>query len=262
MRYSLTAQASPATPVMTLDNINRTLERLFREGASDLIVQIPEKDEDAFEMLFRLDRLAVDPFPRVYLILDRPLPFALPSYVVSCFFPPVSPQNVAQWIESFQPDIQIRTPPERMMDRYCSEMLLRLGISPHLRGFRLLRLALLYLLNQPSGAPVSMMYELYPAVSEQTGKPVPQIEHSMRHAIETGWLRADLREIESFFGYTTRDDKPTPSNSAFLMTVAERIRLRLFDRVETDTISREMQRLDAASPADLASSVPYRKETM
>ena len=55
---------------------------------------------------------------------------------------------------------------------------MRLGISPHLKGFRMLRLALLYLLAKPEYEDVQMMSELYPAIAAQTGRTVSMVEHS------------------------------------------------------------------------------------
>ena len=49
----------------------------------------------------------------------------------------------------------------------------------------------------------------------------------MRHAIECAWMRADINTIQTFFGYTVEAHRDTPSNSAFIHMVADRVRMRL-----------------------------------
>ena len=40
-------------------------------------------------------------------------------------------------------------------------------------------------------------------------------------------MRADINTIQTFFGYTVEAHRDTPSNSAFIHMVADRVRMRL-----------------------------------
>ena len=103
-------------------------------------------------------------------------------------------------------------------------------------------LPVLYLLDRPQLTFLRIMDDLYPYIAEKMHTSVSIVEHSMRTAIETAWLRADLETLDAFFGYSTKAGKPTPSNSAFLYTVVDRIRHQL-DR-STQTIAHYMRRYD------------------
>ena len=81
--------------IMNESNAEEILERIYREGASDLIVDLPDRDDAALRMLHRLSTLPIDPMPRVYLVLNRPLPFDLPDFVLYCFYRPITEEALA-----------------------------------------------------------------------------------------------------------------------------------------------------------------------
>ncbi len=219
------------------------LERLYRDTPDILLVDLPQDDSTAAELLYAICTLPLEYPPLLFLLTNRPLPIIPPEEVVCCLQKPIEVPALLSRIRMFSdlPSVPKRT--KRLYDRVCSDMLLTLGVSPHLQGFEMLRHGAMYLLKTEEATDIRIMYELYPAVAKATGTNVSIVEHAMRHAIEAAWMRADLSALDAFFGYTTRDNKPTPSNSAFLFTLAERVRMRL-NGVSTDSIAKELRRYE------------------
>ncbi len=221
------------------------LEYLFRAPCNTLLLMLPADDDKAMTLLQEVVDLPLMHPPRLYLITDRIIPFPLPSSVIDCFQLPTEPETI---LSRMQETETVSVPPllsSRLTDRICSESLLQLGVSPRLQGYEMLRLGVQFLLLRPITAEMHIMTDLYPVVAKQTGTSVSKVEHAMRNAIETAWMRADYNELEAFIGYTTRESKPTPSNSAFLYMLAERVRMRLEGFGQTDSIAKQMLRFGA-----------------
>lgn len=233
--YGFTAPSRTETP-------DALIEHLFRVRTDALLLLLPKEDADAAELLARIDSVAEDQPLRVFLLTDRPIPFPLVERVTDCFMLPCPAETLVKRMRLF---CEVETPipvTAKAADRICSETLLRLGVSPRLQGFEMLRLAAQHLLGASDPNGVRMMTEVYPIVAARTGTSVSIVEHGMRQAIETAWMRAELSELEAFAGYTTRESKPTPSNSAFLYLLVERIKLKLGGSGSTHAILREMSR--------------------
>ena len=109
----------------------------------------------------------------------------------------------------------------------CSAELFSLGVPPHLQGYHLLREAIKLVNCAEHPSALSVMKDIYPATARLCGTSVSMAEHAMRHAIECAWMRADINTIQTFFGYTVEAHRDTPSNSAFIYMVADRVRMRL-----------------------------------
>lgn len=232
----------PLSEPVSLPNGYAAVEYLYRIEAEAMLWNVPASDSEILEVLMLLQLLPVRRLPRLFLLVSRPLPFRLPELVEYCFQGPVDPETILKRIVDAPPNEALYREPESMRDRHCSALLLRLGVAPHLQGFEILRLALLYLLGTPNPTEVRVMQELYPLLAAATGSTASVVEHAMRAAIETAWLRADLNELDAFFGYTTNTNKATPSNSAFLFALMERIRARMDG--QSDGVIREMRRLE------------------
>ena len=52
-----------------------------------------------------------------------------------------------------------------------------------------------------------------------------RVERAIRHAIEISWIRGDLKMMEEIFGNSIDFDRSKPTNSEFLTTIADRIKL-------------------------------------
>ena len=89
-----------------------------------------------------------------------------------------------------------------------------LGISANLKGYYYLRYAI-----------ELMTKVIYPKVAERFDTTPLSAERAIRHAIETGWNRANVDFSDKLFGYTVEPNKAKPTNSEFIATVADYILL-------------------------------------
>ena len=67
--------------------------------------------------------------------------------------------------------------------------------------------------------------ELYPELATKFDTTVSRVERTIRHAIEVSWNRGDWDLMEEIFGHSVDIDKAKPTNSEFIVTVADKLRL-------------------------------------
>ena len=99
----------------------------------------------------------------------------------------------------------------------------KIGYPTNIKGFQYVRHAIYLMMEDDQHK--SMMKEIYPAVAEKFGTTVSCVERNIRHGIENAWIHGSMKYIDEVFGFTVDADKGKPTNTAFIMTVAERIRL-------------------------------------
>ena len=98
-----------------------------------------------------------------------------------------------------------------------SEILLLLGISVKLNGYRYLQEALFRMVLQPDQ---SITKELYPAVAQALGVTGAQVERSIRGAIQSAWKHRKEEVWQLYFsGPPVR-----PTNALFISRLADGLR--------------------------------------
>lgn len=105
-----------------------------------------------------------------------------------------------------------------------SKMLHDLGIPSHIKGYQFLRDAVYMLFDKPEIIG-GITKELYPELANRYDTTVSRVERAIRHAIEVSWNRGDIRLMESIFGHSVDIDKAKPTNSEFIVTIADKLRL-------------------------------------
>ena len=102
-----------------------------------------------------------------------------------------------------------------------SELLLLLGISIKLHGFRYLREAVALMIEDPEQ---SITKELYPAVARICGCSPSQVERSIRGAIGDGWDHRDQRIWRLYFLPDGQGRELRPTNAVFVTRIADGIK--------------------------------------
>lgn len=108
-----------------------------------------------------------------------------------------------------------------------SNMLHNLGVPTHLKGYSYIREGICYLchLNEAS---YFMTKDIYPKIAAKFKTTTSRVERAMRHAIEVSWSRGELMLMEDLFGYSVDYERSKPTNSEYITTVADRIKLKMF----------------------------------
>lgn len=105
-----------------------------------------------------------------------------------------------------------------------SKMLHDLGIPSHIKGYQFLRDAVNMIFDNPNMIG-GITKELYPELADKYNTTVSRVERSIRHAVEVSWNRGDIELMEKIFGHSVDIDRAKPTNSEFIVTVADKLRL-------------------------------------
>lgn len=107
-----------------------------------------------------------------------------------------------------------------------SKMLHSLGIPSHIKGYQYIRESIMLIYKNPYIIG-GITKELYPEVAERYKTTSSRVERAIRHAIEVSWNRGDYEYMEELFGHSVDYDRAKPTNSEFIATVADKLRLDL-----------------------------------
>ena len=105
-----------------------------------------------------------------------------------------------------------------------TKVLHELGVPSHIKGYSYIRESISEILFHPDMVG-AITKELYPKIAEEFNTTVSRVERSIRHAIEVSWNRGNWDYMQEIFGYSVDIDKAKPTNSEFIITVADKLRL-------------------------------------
>ncbi len=111
-----------------------------------------------------------------------------------------------------------------------TKILHELGIPSHIKGYQYIREGITILYNKPELIG-GITKELYPEIASKFDTTVSRVERAIRHAIEVSWNRGNWQLMEDIFGHSVDIDKAKPTNSEFIVTVADKLRLE-FHKIE------------------------------
>lgn len=106
-----------------------------------------------------------------------------------------------------------------------TNLLHSLGIPSHIKGYNYIRDGV-EMLYKDSSLVGSITKELYPAIALSYDTTSSRVERAIRHAIEVSWMRGDYNLMEEIFGNSVDYDRSKPTNSEFIVTLADRLKLQ------------------------------------
>jgi two-component system response regulator (stage 0 sporulation protein A) len=105
-----------------------------------------------------------------------------------------------------------------------TKMLHELGMPSHIKGYQYIREGIIMIYNNPDIIG-GITKELYPDIATKFDTTVSRVERAIRHAIEVSWNRGNWDLMEEVFGHSVDIDKAKPTNSEFIVTIADKLRL-------------------------------------
>lgn len=99
-----------------------------------------------------------------------------------------------------------------------------LGVPSHIKGYQYIKEGIMLIYENPSMIG-GITKELYPEIAKKYNTTVSRVERAIRHAIEVSWNRGDWDLMDEIFGHSVDVDKAKPTNSEFIVTVADKLRL-------------------------------------
>ena len=106
-----------------------------------------------------------------------------------------------------------------------SSMLHNLGIPSHVKGYKYIREGIMLLYSSEDSMHL-ITKEIYPEIALKFNATSSRVERAIRHAIEISWIRGDLKLMENIFGNSIDFERSRPTNSEFLTTIADRLKLK------------------------------------
>ena len=110
-----------------------------------------------------------------------------------------------------------------MEEKKITSMLLRLGLSPDLSGFRYLADAIRIWAAAEPEKP-SFTKEIYPSVAEKYGTQTKRVDRNIRHAIDTLGIRVPLERTAEILGVDIDAYPDGFTNSQFIALCALKIK--------------------------------------
>lgn len=109
-------------------------------------------------------------------------------------------------------------------EQVISGLMLELGIPAHLKGYQYLRTAITMCVDDMEliGSVTKL---LYPELAKKYATTVQKIERAIRNAIEVSWERGNSELFEKLFGYSNSSEHNRPTNSEYIASVADYVRL-------------------------------------
>ena len=207
------------------------LERYMEERTDVLLIDLELPGIDGLEIVEAVCSLPLLRRPQLFVMAGEGTAGALEHMgdeIAYCFLKPLDPRKAASQLYALtRGETPALRPDLGYVEYLVTRTLFSLGVPPHLQGYHLLREAIKLVNCAEHPSALSVMKDIYPATARLCGTSVSMAEHAMRHAIECAWMRADINTIQTFFGYTVEAHRDTPSNSAFIYMVADRVRMRL-----------------------------------
>ena len=99
-----------------------------------------------------------------------------------------------------------------------------LGVPSHIKGYQYIREGISLVYQNPEIVG-GITKELYPEIAKKYSTTVSRVERAIRHAIEVSWNRGNWQLMEDIFGHSVDIDKAKPTNSEFIVTIADKLRL-------------------------------------
>lgn len=179
------------------------LEYLRKEEIDKRVIIVTAYNN--LEMIRRVSELGAD-----YFMLK---PFELSDLekrILECFNKNLEKTN----IDINQKNLQIS----------ITKILHELGIPSHIKGYQYIRegISLIYDNQDMIGG---ITKSLYPKLAKTFDTTNSRVERAIRHAIEVSWNRGDWDLMEDIFGHSVDIDKAKPTNSEFIVTIADKLRL-------------------------------------
>lgn len=118
--------------------------------------------------------------------------------------------------------MHMRVYQNKNIDERLSNIFIRAGIPPHIKGYQFLREAVKLSVSYPDMINC-ITKKLYPTVASTFNTSPSKVERAIRHAIEVAWNRGKIENINSIFGIKIYNKGEKPTNGEPIALVADKI---------------------------------------
>ena len=133
--------------------------------------------------------------------------------------------NIYEGIKSNNELIELQ---DKGIQIQVTNILHALGIPSDIKGYQFIRSAILMLYDNP-GLIGRITKKIYPDLAIKFNTSIERVERAIRHAIDVSCLRGDIDLMEEIFGHSVDVEKAKPTNSEFIVTIADKLRLDMIN---------------------------------
>jgi len=108
------------------------------------------------------------------------------------------------------------------LEKKITDVFLTVGISANILGFKFLREAIKLVIEKPRMIN-AVTKELYPVIAEKFNSSPSKVERAIRHAIEVGWARGKIENLNIMFGVKIYGKNDRPTNGEFIALIADQL---------------------------------------
>lgn len=121
-------------------------------------------------------------------------------------------------------EVKLEEAKDNKIELAISKLLHSLGIPSHIRGYQYIRESV-YMMYENPDMIGGITKCIYPEIASRFDTTASRVERAIRHAIEVSWTRGDYDLMEELFGHSVDYDRSKPTNSEFIATLADNLRL-------------------------------------
>lgn len=121
-------------------------------------------------------------------------------------------------------EVELEETKDNKIELAISKLLHSLGIPSHIRGYQYIRESI-YMMYENPDMIGGITKCIYPEIANRFDTTASRVERAIRHAIEVSWTRGDYDLMEELFGHSVDYDRSKPTNSEFIATLADNLRL-------------------------------------
>lgn len=241
------------TVVAVASDGEAALEALAKLAIDVVILDVAMPRLDGIAVLERLRGMQLSPRPRIIVlsalgredIMHRLTNLGADYYVVK----PIDLDVLAQRIRQFGYDESVAPPSEEprpsvatprpaattrkgaaSRELQITELLHRLGVPAHMKGYLYLRDAVQMVLEDDRLLAGGLTKRLYPMVADKYQSSAGGVEAAIRNALTAWWERGNRELFDSLTGRNGAKRAKIPTNSAMIAELADQIRFENRER--------------------------------
>ena len=197
-----------------------------------IVLDLIMPNKDGMSVLKDLKKLNIDIFSKIIVATSYNDPKTIrkiSEYGISYFI--LKPFSMTDLEEKIKDTCEIEEDSKKVIDfkqgnlqLSITHILHELGIPSHIKGYQYIREAIDIIYKRPDVIG-GITKELYPELAHKFDTTVSRVERAIRHAIEVSWNRGSWDLMEEIFGHSVDIDKAKPTNSEFMVTIADKLKL-------------------------------------
>lgn len=212
--------------VYTASNGIDTLAILEQHTPDILVLDMVMPGMDGLSIMRRIRKLGLPKLPHVLALVEPNQPqLSNDAFVqgAGAVLEKTRLENLASALDLVASTSRRRLLGGAMVESRIYFALIEVGIARRLDGFDYLKEAIMLCLEDVDYQN-NLSKRLYPAIARQYNTSATCVERSIRHAVETAWLRGRLSVLQREFGNTIDSERGKPTNSEFIARMADKMR--------------------------------------